>query len=145
MVACSPGSPLNLIWGSIINLILKFLGIKETEYILQLLIAQTGSFFWLLSIILATASFSVFKSNKVYLFVILFFFTSPIFYFSNELIHEGFVIFFLCVFFYFKRKNSNNAKAGLLISVFMINFIKIYFIPLTVFLILVSKKFSKKL
>lgn len=132
-----------LIPTQLFNLILPAMYDKELFYIAQVFISFMTSFLWLLTLILTCKLFQNSFKSFTKLFVIFYFFCTPMIFLSNELVQENLIILFIIVFIYLEKSKCSKSKLFMNMSLFFIILLKIYFIPLIIYLLIFSKRFSK--
>lgn len=129
---------------AIVGQLSDILSLPNERYVAQVFISLTAPLIWFGSVLILIKAFEK-KFDLTRLIILGFFFTTPLVFLSNELIHETFLIFFISWFFYLKNSEANSKKTLMFLCLFLMIFIKLYTIPIAIYLavqsgIVASKK-----
>ena len=97
-----------------------------------MVISHVGTLIWIMSIFIIWKAQSTIQSIGSALFLLFFFFCTPLIYLSNDLHGETFIVFFICLFTLRTRLVFLQTQPSLFYSFNLV--IKIYFLPLVIFL-----------
>jgi hypothetical protein len=117
---------------------------SELYYIIQAILSYSISFLWIMTIILTTNLLDRNFKKQGILIIVFYFFCTPIIFLSNEFVQENLIIFFISLFFYLEKLKKTKYKFLKNICLFVIVFLKIYFIPLVLLIIYMSKSYNFK-
>ena len=115
---------------------------NELFYLLQGFLSYLTTLMWLITLILTANLNNKSFSLTSHILITFYFFCTPMIFLSNELVQENLIIFFLILFFYLEKLECLKTKILMNISLFLILILKIYFIPLIIYLLFSSNRYS---
>lgn len=123
---------------------LSIFNLENSDYLIQVIISHSGAVLWVSSVLLLLKTVSASQNKDLRLIIIFFCFSTPYLYLSSEFATETFICFLLSLFYSIDAGKNKSGWIFLAIIFFLISFIKIYLIPLIVFLTLKTSEHHRK-